>query len=85
MFKKRILLIWLGCHDADAETNGQGGPVAMVLLAADVPSNQVHTLASGWLEELDCLDVQPRTDNVMVKSITYMCYTTLPRIFPKIG
>ncbi|PSL13099.1 sigma-54 interacting transcriptional regulator [Marinobacterium halophilum] len=76
MFKKRILLTWLGRHDLDAEASGQSGPIASILLAADAPFDEVHILANAWFDELDryqrWLAGQSRTRNAAVKTTIHI-------------
>ncbi len=76
MLKKRILLTWLGRHDLDAGANGQTGPIASILLAADAPFDEIHILANGWFDELDryqqWLVAQSRTRNAKVKTAIHI-------------
>ncbi len=52
MIKKRILLSWLGKHDLDAESKGQRGPIASILLDSDAPFEEVRILANDWFDDL---------------------------------
>ncbi len=53
MFRKRILLTWLGRHDLDAEVAGQHGPIGSILLNSDAPFDEVRLLANDWFDETD--------------------------------
>ena len=51
MFKKRVLLSWLGRHDLDAEGKGDFGAIASILLNSDAPFDEVRILVSNWRGE----------------------------------
>lgn len=52
MFKKQILLTWLGRHDLDAGGQGLLGAVASIALGVDWPFDEIRILVNDWSDEL---------------------------------
>ena len=52
MIKRRVLLSWLGLHDLDAESKGEQGPIASILLNSDAPFDEVRLLVNNWFEQV---------------------------------
>lgn len=52
MFKKQVLLTWLGRHDLDAGSHEQLGPIASVALEADWPFDEIRILVNDWFDEI---------------------------------
>ena len=52
MFKKQVLLTWLGRHDLDQKSEAQPGPIASVALNSDWPFDEIRILVNGWFDEI---------------------------------
>ncbi len=52
MFKKQVLLTWLGRHDLDGKSEAQPGPIASVALNSDWPFDEIRILVNGWFDEI---------------------------------
>lgn len=52
MFKKQVLLTWLGRHDLDARSHEQLGPIASIALEADWPFDEIRILVNDWFGEV---------------------------------
>jgi transcriptional regulator with PAS, ATPase and Fis domain len=51
VFKKQVLLTWLGRHDLDGRSEAKPGPIASVALNSDWPFDEIRILVSGWFDE----------------------------------
>jgi DNA-binding NtrC family response regulator len=52
LFKKQVLLTWLGRHDLDAGSHDQLGPIASIALEADWPFDEIRILVNDWFDEI---------------------------------
>jgi DNA-binding NtrC family response regulator len=56
VFKKQVLLTWLGRHDLDGKSDAKPGPIASVALNSDWPFDEIRILVSGWFDEVSAYE-----------------------------